>query len=276
MKRADQDRAAYELAREFLLQLDVPGVTEELLDAYLHPQAATDRDYDISRLYERLLRSAQNANMRAGVIGKAIGGFSNVGRVLFDFDPQKTLDHYESPEQILDRVEVELKPRGKFRRTPRSIWPKYCETILSAAGFITKFKSGTEFHEWVDFFDGDARARPALPMLLAREIDGFGFALACDFLKELGYLNFSKPDVHIKDVCEGLGLANARKDYEVFRAIARIAEAVGESPYCVDKLFWLLGSGYFYNHPEIGRNGRIGNHKSKFVDYALPKLERAT
>ena len=30
----------------------------------------------------------------------------------------------------------------------------------------------------VDFFDEDERARPALPMLVAQEIYGFGFALA--------------------------------------------------------------------------------------------------
>ncbi len=37
-------------------------------------------------------------------------------------------------------------------------------------------------------------------MLLGREINGFGFALSCDFLKELGYEDFPKPDVHLRDI----------------------------------------------------------------------------
>ena len=260
---------------EFMLNLATPGVTKSLLNEYLHPDTAAQKTNDISQLYERLLFTAQNANMRSGVIGKAIGGFGNLAHVVFGFDPQQTLRHYDSWEPLLDRVERKLRPRGKVRRTSRSIWPKYCMTVLSAAEFITKFHSGNEFHDWVRFFDEDSRSRAALPMLLEREIDGYGFALACDFLKELGYHNFAKPDVHIKDILEKLELARNRKDYDVFRAVIRIAEAVNESPYCVDKLFWLIGSGYFYNHPDIGNNGRIGNQKAEFYDYALARLNEA-
>jgi hypothetical protein len=34
--------------------------------------------------------------------------------------------------------------------------------------------------------DRDERERPELPMLLARDVVGIGFALACDFVKKLG------------------------------------------------------------------------------------------
>jgi len=275
MDRSERDRRSYRLAMEFMLNLDVPGVTESLLNTYLHPDTEAQTTNDIHQLYERLLSTAQNPNMWPIVIGKAIGGFRNFGQVVFNFDPERTLEQYTSWEQILDQVEEQLQPRGKIRRTSRSIWPKYCMTALSAAEFITKFDSGQDFHEWVRVFDQDARARPALPMLLEREIYGYGFPLACDFLKELGYHNFAKPDVHIKDIFEILTLARNRKDYEVFCAVVRIAQAVDDSPYCVDKLFWLIGSGYFYDHPEIGNNGRIGNHKAKFCDYASRKLNEA-
>ena len=83
----------------------------------------------------------------------------------------------------------------------------------------------------MDFFDEDERARPALPTLLEKEIDGFGFALACDFVKELGYENFSKPDVHVKDIFWALGLSPwGTNDYEVFKAVARVARNVNVTP----------------------------------------------
>ena len=109
-------------------------------------------------------------------------------------------------EAVLDQIVKEIKPRGKIRRTPRSIWPLYCQTILSAAAFINQFDEANQFFEWVDFFDRDVKARPSLPMLLDREIKGFGFALSCDFLKELGYVNFPKPDVHLHDIFTELEL----------------------------------------------------------------------
>ena len=64
-------------------------------------------------------------------------------------------------------------------------------------------------------------------------------------------------------------MCNSRDDYDVFAAVARVAKSVGETPYCVDKIFWLIGSGNFHDHPEIGD---IGNNKVKFFDFALSRL----
>ncbi len=111
---------------------------------------------------------------------------------------------------------------------------------------MSQFSTADDFYRWVDFFDEDERARPALALLLAHEIDGFGFALACNFLMSLGYENFSKPDVHVKEIFGALGLcAQGAGDYEVFRAVARVARNAGVTPYNADKLFWLVGSGNF-------------------------------
>ena len=115
---------------------------------------------------------------------------------------------------------------------------------------------------------------PALPLLLVQEIEGFGFALACDFLNGLGYENFSKPDVHVKEIFGGLGLcAEGAGDYEVIRAVGRLARNTGVTPYNADKLFWLVGSGYFYDDPLLGNKGRIGMLKKKFIEVARERLE---
>jgi hypothetical protein len=163
-----------------------------------------------------------------------------------------------------------LKPRGKIRRTPRSIWPRYCQTILSAAEFIEQFDSADEFFRWVEFFDRDDRSRAGLPMLLDHEIEGFGFALSCDFLKELGYVNFPKPDVHLRDIFTALELCQAGvNDYKLFKAIIRVAGNANVTPYATDKLFWLIGSGKFYADPAIGS---IGSHQQDFIEFARSKI----
>jgi hypothetical protein len=276
MSQQQADKVAYALAKDFLLQSGAnKGVTLGLVEKYLHLDK-TARPRTVAGLYERILESAQNANMKAGVIGGSIGGVNRLGQVLCDFDPLLVLEKYSvGSEGVLDDIVTQLKPRGSIRRTPSSLWPKYCQTILSSAKFLSRFSSAEDFYNWVDFFDKDERARPALPMLLAQEIDGFGFALACDFLKELGYENFSKPDVHVKDILYAIGLSPyGVSDYEVFKAVARVARNVGVTPYNVDKVFWLIGSGYFYEDHHIGNNGRIGSRKKEFIGMAQPRLER--
>jgi hypothetical protein len=276
MNQKERDQLAYTLAYDYLLGLHVDGITPELVGKYLHVSEAKSRPDSIPRIYENLLLSAQNANMKAGVIGGSIGGVDKLGPLLYNFQPLDVLAKYTLGwEQILDEIEKQLHPAGKIRRTSRSIWPHYCQTILSAAEFLIQFHSAAEFYGWVNFFDHDDRARTALPLLLEKEIAGFGFALSCDFLKELGYSNYAKPDVHIRDIFNGLNLCrNHADDYEVFHAVVRVARNVGVTPYNADKLFWLIGSGYFYDDLHIGDNGRIGSHKADFIPYARTQLDR--
>jgi hypothetical protein len=268
------DRAAYALAKEFLLRSGAErGITPELIEKYLY--LSRPRPESLAGLYERMLESVQSANMKAGVIGGSIGGVGKLAPVLCDFEPAEVLEKYRSGwGGVLDDIVAQLKPRGTVPRTSRSIWPRYCRSVLSGARFLSQFSTADDFYTWVDLFDEDERARPALPLLLAQEIEGFGFALACDFLNGLGYENFSKPDVHVKDIFGGLGLCvEGAGDYEVFRVVGRLARNAGVTPYNADKLFWLVGSGYFYDDPHIGNKGRIGRHKKEFIEVARERLE---
>jgi hypothetical protein len=275
--QAELDRAAYKLAKDFLtnslLRLEVEEASE-LIERYLHVSAA-DRPETINELYYRLLESGQSAERKAGVIGGSIGGVRRLEPILCDFEPAPVLEKYASEREVFEDIMVQLRPRGSINRTAKGLWPMYSRTILSGAKFLSQFASAKDFYDWVDFFDEDERARPALPMLVAQEIYGIGFALACDFLKELGYENFSKPDVQIKNIFPALGLCPfGAGDYEVFKAIARVGRNAGVTPYNVDKLFWLIGSGSFYNDPHVGKMGKIGSGKKAFIALARPALEQ--
>ena len=269
------DKQAYELAKQYLLRFKVHGVTSNLIKKYLDFPKHMKKLQTIKDIYFRMLESAQNANMKAGVIGGSIDGIKNLSELLCGFDPAKVAARYSfCSKLLLEDIIKKVKPRGKIRKTKRAIWPKYCQTIISSAHFLSQFESASKFFEWVDFFDKDSRARAALPMLLSREIDGMGFALSCDFLKELGYLNFGKPDVHIHDIFKGIGLCSKKEDdYHVFKTIVRVANNNGVTAYNVDKLFWLIGSGYFYKDKQLGMNGRVNAiKKNEFIHLAQKEL----
>ncbi len=256
-----RDQKSYDLARGYLLSLN--GVTPEILDKHLS-LSVDERPNSLAGIYKHLLETAQNANMGPKVIGQAIGGIDKLNVLLCGFEPVEVVVKYgDNWNVVLNDIVTQLKPRGKIRKSSRSLWPRFCKTITSGANFLTKFNNASGFYKWVDFFDQDERARPAFPMLLSYEIDGFGFPLACDFIKELGYLNFGKPDVHLKKIFVALGLSLKEDDYQVFKTIVRVASNVGVTPYNVDKLFWLIGSGNFYLD---GIN--TGRNRNKFIEYA--------
>jgi hypothetical protein len=106
-------------------------------------------------------------------------------------------------------------------------------------------------------------------MRLAEEIHGIGFVLACDFLKELGYVEYGKPDNWMKRIFTRLQLTDSAGDYQVLEAIVRVARNAHTTPYNVDKLFWLIGGGKFY-YDKCDTRGwpPIGT----FVEYMMAEL----
>lgn len=256
---------AYQSAKEYLLNRINRSDAETILEHYISLPDGSANPTSIENLYLRLLSSAQNANMKAGVIGGSIGGVEKLGSVLCNFSPTDVVEKYGNNFlTLLNDVETQLKPNGKFRKTPQSIWPKYCNTALNAANFLSQFSSGGEFYSWANHYYKDPRSLAALPLILEQEIYGIGYPLACDFLKELGFINYGKPDVHIMDIFIGIGLCNSKlSPYQIQKTIVEIASANNVSAYNVDKLFWLIGSGKFYDHPDIQSTGR---NKSDFIE----------
>lgn len=54
-----------------------------------------------------------------------------------------------------------------------------------------------DFICWAKTFQKDDRSIEGLPLILSAEIYGFGFPLACDFIKELGFENFGLLEAEI-------------------------------------------------------------------------------
>jgi hypothetical protein len=261
-----RDVLVFNLAVEYLLSF--PKVTPKLLDEYgSAPWNEGSRD-SLARIYEGMLWSAQNAQGMPNSISGALGGIAPLRKVLCGFRPAAVVREYgDDDRKFLDAVKRRFPVVREMRLTKRSYWPRFCRAALSSARFLQRFQDGRDFCAWVAVFDRDDRARGALPLLIAAQVDGFGFALACDFLKELGFHDFSKPDVHLKRIFRELELAPDDSDYAVFTAIARVARSVRKTPYYVDKMFWLVGSGNFYNHDLT-----IGKHDEEFIKLAKRKL----
>jgi hypothetical protein len=279
-----KETALYPTAREFLIKdlktflaKERPSLRQrqdatEIVEHYLSPRT---RAISMNDVYRRALESAQNRGSSPNVISGSLpnNSIDDLRNLLGDFDPKRVMEMNLTPKTLLEQIRKDIKIKGKVRQTPRSLWPQFCESALSAATFLSRFSDVEEFEGWVRSFSENSSTCVTLPLVLSQEVHGFGFALASDFLKELGFAEYGKPDVHVKDILSGLKFTDGKSDYFCAKVLNQIANACRVTPYALDKVLWLLGSGRFYDTKlENGRILKLPSMKKEFINRFTSKL----
>lgn len=167
-------------------------------------------------------------------------------------------------KEFCEKFDVKVVNKNKKYNS----WYKWSHSIIDIAKFVSTFKDVDEFKSFVEQFNFNLTMRIALPLLISTKINGMGFALACDALKEMGYINYVKPDVHIQDVCYELGLCDSRNQIEVFETMIKLADECKITPYKLDKIFWLICSGRYTLHGK-----KVRGLKKEFIDMLKQELK---
>ena len=242
---------------------------EQILALHMEPDRIKMRERR-QDILSGMLYSCQNKQEANRVIeGSVAGGWSGLATLLLYFEPDAILAKWSDHTELLRELMASGKIEGQRRESKLSRWPQFCKSVLSASRFMTRFPTGADFIAWVETFRTSPDTAAALPLILEKEIHGFGVALACDFLKELGFVEFPKPDVHIRILAEALGISSADSDYLLMRDIMALKPTLAElgmTPYGLDKLLWLIGSGRFYRIVSEGYELQIGRQRDVFID----------
>lgn len=245
-----------------------------------------DNRVDLYAIFLRLIGSLQNRNMmpsviqywdkdRYSIINELLSQKACPERIdkaiIQSSDPASTL--YELIKKAL------TKSKGKAivekGDTPSKLWLIWCKGIISAAQFLGQFRDAQELHNCFARLYDDPRTRSVLPAMLAMEIEGMQFTLACDFLKECGY-DYPKPDVHITDVFEEI--CGTRDTYQIYKKVIEFAEELRKedksmTAYKLDKMIWLICSGSFYlEGKELEDGGHEGKDVGSFKDELIHRL----
>ncbi|MBC8147926.1 MAG: hypothetical protein H8E98_08100 [Bacteroidetes bacterium] len=231
----------YYKAKEYLLSFD--SITDDILNIHLN-EWMHGNPKSIDELFRVFLEHAQN---RQGM-PNSIGNIENLSPILFGFNYLKVREKHGNWEALFDAIsEGEYSPPGRMvKSNSRSHWVIYCKAIISIVEFLSTYKSFMQFQDFVNGFLTNEQSKLALPLLISEEIFGFGFALACDFLKENISPEFIKPDTHINEIAIELGITKSDNNYQIFKDVVSYSNRIGILPYEVDKVFWLVGSGNFY------------------------------
>ena len=221
--------------------------------------------YDISNskttldnIYKRLLISCQNRNMMSSVI-KFDKREEKFADILEQFNPSKILKKYKSGEDLY-KIFEQTKEFG-VNKEHNELWKSFAQSVIDGAKFISRFDNVEAFKKMIGNIASYFPGTMMIPRLICGEIRGMGEALACDFIKEIGYVEYAKPDVHInyiiKEICnidaiydnESIKVKDKEKitAIEVLNAIQQIAKNAGVSAFAVDKILWLIASGKYYD-----------------------------
>jgi len=255
-------KALFKCAYDYLESKIGKDALEQKLNHYRHHKADTMED-----LFWYMLNSLTNkVGMRA-----TIGNIDILGSYLFNFDPFQTHAHYQNDwEKLFKEIQDNYSPPGPMNiKNKNSYWVIFCKGILSGAEFLSQFESLEAFDKFVNGFAFNDISIGALPILLDQEVFGMGFPIANDWLKEIGYSNYAKPDTHTIDIIFESGVVPSRDNFEVFQAMVRMARVNNEAPAVVDRLLWLIGSGKY-----VEENEKITRQKATFIRDICPILEQ--
>ncbi len=247
-------KEVYKRSYAFLVEEAAPyNISKDMIDDFISNPDVSEYQ-DRKSAYKMFLIIMQDFNRYPNVI-QYKKRESDIINILHDCD----LNYIASlePGDLLEQF------RDKFVFTRDTMWLKYCKSIISGAEFMLCFQDDRDFIDTFDSFDKNDMTREALALLLSQKVYNMGFAIACNWLKELGYYKYAKPDTHTKDICQTLGLPSSN-DLECFESIIKTANEAGVEAYKVDKVWWLICSGKFYRYNITLLNPR--QRKERFLE----------
>ncbi len=245
----------YKFSYNYLCAMLPKGITEQNLNRYF---VGVYNLKNLKEAYIGMIRSVQNYQYMPNVIAFDKRR-EQIKRILhnFDYDYISTIN----VDDLYHTFRKEFKVTSKDSRM--NSWYRWSCSVIDSAKYFREFKDIEDFNSYVNSSEAIS-----IPMDISNKIRGIGFALACDFLKESGYVRFIKPDVHMTDICEAMNFSD-RNQINVFNKLIEIATKSNVTPYKLDKILWLICSGNFYFD-----NINIVGKKKEFIQALKEKFEK--
>lgn len=258
MTNKDFYRGSY----EFLLKHKPISMSMQQFESYLN--GSDIKATSMSDVVNQLCSSLQNYQGMKNYIGFHTRNHQEIRKTLFNMDITKCTEVYKTGE---DLYQAFIQNGCRMMNSQKS-WYRYSKNIVNGLVWLSEFDDFLSFENYVQSYSGRE-------LDLAYEIENlkdnfFGFALACDFFKEMGFYGFSKPDTHIIKVLnqkynQEHGISSniqMLNKYGCFVELKKIAKENNVTDYHLDKLIWTICSGEFH-HPI---NYKFGSKRELYLN----------
>lgn len=240
------------LSFDFLMKNKPKEMTSEELYRYL--QGRNQEDITLRDVLKQLCITSQNYRGFKNYIGYFTRNTETIEKALFNFDIRRSLEEYKSSEELYQGF---IKAGCSMRKSQHS-WKLYSKRIYNGMIWLSDFDTMENFIEFMGLYDG---MEIEFVHSISKGKDRFlPFTLACDFIKELGFKHYSKPDVYILKTMNLLECLEKEQslnipflnEYSAFFKMKEIAEENEVTEYFIDKMIWTICSGEFEgtNYPK--------------------------
>lgn len=232
------------------VQAAVFGLSPKNLEKYYVPEEKYDikKGAPMSNVFERFLLSLQNRQNLSSSI-RFHFHISAIRKKMFNFDVKKIASKY-SHENAEKTIYDSLLPICQWN--PKADSPRdWCRGFIEGARQLAKFEDSKQmFIEIGNVEPSDM----VIYWLKNYRIKGMGYALTCDFLKEIGF-DLPKPDRHIKLLIDKLfpkkedEIRDDKAYVIIFLTIVeqlRLLKIQNLTAYKLDKMIWLVCTNSFY------------------------------
>lgn len=273
-KSADRQRLKYahNQAKLYLINyldsLNLSESSRDILEAEFAPLRNRQPFNNLSEIYRNMVGSLINRSGFSNYIG--LNTLDRISNTLGGYDCHYVA-HHLTVDKLINEFEKIASNGSKIktinRKNKRNAWVQFANGIISCAKYLSQFEDAKGFNNYVKKFLKSDYSIVVLPLIMGEEIQGYGFALSCDFLKESGFTGFCKPDVHLMKIFHGVGLVNDdNSQVATFIKTIEMARAVNEDPVIVDKLFWIIGSGKFHEYNKAHKKIiKVTRHRDDFI-----------
>lgn len=219
----------WKISKEILLD----SLKDKPYKKYLEPQPIENSS--INSIVYRMLFHAQNNRKKKNAI-KFEEYKEQYKKVLKQFNPKELSKMTENDIKQLLEKNIKFYPKGQFGKD-------YARVIKEVSKFLSPFDDANDFINFCEFINSKVDKK-YLPKMI-QDIHWYGNALSRDFLKELGFDCYAKPDVHVKDFISNVFNCK-NEDLDVLEKINEISEISKEKIYFIDKLIYLSCTHDFY------------------------------
>lgn len=233
-----------------------------ILDHLMPPERVTS----LNCIVKRFILSSINANMRPKVVAKYISNIETnkkFEKLCCGFHACNIAKM--SDEDLYNKMCREFNIE---KGSTTSVMYKFCVSIISIGKYFVdkKFKDAQTFYQYIDENSQTIKEKEKLSKEISSKLYNIGIALAQDALKELGCSQFGKPDIHIIDIFEIIFKEEQPSNNFINQKFEDLYKSGKSLPYIsniysVDKLFWLIGSGFFYKY-----DLNLGSLKQDFLE----------
>lgn len=165
-------------------------------------------------------------------------------------------------------------------------WKKYIGGILDGAYILSRFSNVNQFIDEINNFanlhngltfeqyqDSKGTNMRASQNTRGWKIYGMKNAIASNFLKEIGFLDYVKPDTHFKAALQAINVTFT-DDNDCLRKGRDIARKCRVTPYALDRVVWLCCSGHYYRHRRDKLGGGASSLKQPYLDYLKEEYQK--